>query len=298
MNPFHDALVLRPDDENLWSTYADWLEERGDPRAELMRRGGDDAPLIQQHWERWFPGIAPTSLHLKWQHGFVREAQLVDARLSIDALLALPSMKWVRALTFNQPTTLGALDTLPLLSSLTIHDAVALKHVQLPTLRALDVPSSLLPYVGASPTLHVRVEDDVLEPDLERMKRTFPHARFTPQVHAQTNDFHWSFGPLASTTPRLAPKNVLELPPWTETRRRGTQSDDDVITGVGSGAASLNSGRGWLQRCMHCASSVVLYVFHESWSLYSHFETTTYERREFRCLVCSHFTAYHSVYER
>jgi uncharacterized protein (TIGR02996 family) len=34
---FRQALLERPEDEALWSVYADWLEEQGDPRGELLR---------------------------------------------------------------------------------------------------------------------------------------------------------------------------------------------------------------------------------------------------------------------
>jgi uncharacterized protein (TIGR02996 family) len=34
---FRAALALRPDDESVRQVFADWLEERGDPRAEFLR---------------------------------------------------------------------------------------------------------------------------------------------------------------------------------------------------------------------------------------------------------------------
>jgi uncharacterized protein (TIGR02996 family) len=36
-NAFLDAIAANPDDEELRQVYADWLEERGDPRAEFLR---------------------------------------------------------------------------------------------------------------------------------------------------------------------------------------------------------------------------------------------------------------------
>jgi uncharacterized protein (TIGR02996 family) len=45
-DPFVQALVEKPDDSNLWLVYADYLEERGDPRASFIRR----CPVLPTPW--------------------------------------------------------------------------------------------------------------------------------------------------------------------------------------------------------------------------------------------------------
>jgi uncharacterized protein (TIGR02996 family) len=35
---FIDAILEQPQDEANWLVYADWLEERGDPRSQLYHR--------------------------------------------------------------------------------------------------------------------------------------------------------------------------------------------------------------------------------------------------------------------
>src|SRR5690242_10489438 len=43
-DPFFDALLVSPQDYSLRMVYADWLEERGDSRGELLR-------LVPEMWE-------------------------------------------------------------------------------------------------------------------------------------------------------------------------------------------------------------------------------------------------------
>jgi uncharacterized protein (TIGR02996 family) len=48
-NHFVQAILASPDDANLRLVYADWLEERGDPRAEFLRTEAELADLPGDH---------------------------------------------------------------------------------------------------------------------------------------------------------------------------------------------------------------------------------------------------------
>jgi uncharacterized protein (TIGR02996 family) len=52
LDPFLSQVVATPDDKSLRLVYADWLEERGDPRSELIRvegRMADLAPFAEEY---------------------------------------------------------------------------------------------------------------------------------------------------------------------------------------------------------------------------------------------------------
>lgn len=269
MDPFDDALTRSPDDEALWSAYADWHEAHGDPRAELMRTFSD--ALVTTHWASWFPNIDAKSVLLTWKHGFVTFAQ-VERAVDVATLLALPSMKWLRSLTLLRPSTLGDVGALPLLSSVAIIDASDLPTAELAKLsliQRLDVPHSVLKVVtAATSSERVRVG------------------------HGSLDGLRYA----VSRTPQHAPQNVLSLAQWTETRRPSSQSEDPAVTGFGAGRAVSKSAR--LKWCPHCPSGRVVEVFAETSTSYSHFETTVYETHELRCASCRHFTSYRTVHER
>ncbi|MEM6927936.1 MAG: TIGR02996 domain-containing protein [Myxococcota bacterium] len=82
------AIRRAPDDPGGFAVYADWLEEREDPRAELVRRDrpapeparrlGPSAPDVfetglQQHERQFVPPLEPAP-ELGWAHGFVVDA--------------------------------------------------------------------------------------------------------------------------------------------------------------------------------------------------------------------------------
>lgn len=296
---FHEALARGPDDDELWSAYADWHEERGDPRAELMRQFS--AALVVKHWATWFPNFSPASLDLTWRHGFVSDATVCGDNVRVDVLLGLPSMKWVRSLRFNRTHGFGDLDSLPILSKVTLREARGTSPgelVMLAGVGALDIPSHVLRHTKVRATkLQVRVEDEVTEDELRAFKAMYPHATFSPQLrtHERSSDqFSWTEGPSVSATPRFAPIDVLRLPAWTQTRER-----DDLVRGVGAGVETLG-GHSLLQRCANCASSLVRYVFNESGTEDALTddgpETWTFERRELRCLTCGQFTSYAATF--
>lgn len=113
----------RFDDQELFQVYADWLEERGDPRGELIRMQllaerfeqrqpiGESAwlvthsdhhflaeQMIRERWTEWFGALPRSSVKLTWEHGFVRLLELLDncPLPSLAPLLALPAMRFVR----------------------------------------------------------------------------------------------------------------------------------------------------------------------------------------------------------
>lgn len=44
--PFPHAIVANPTDKTVWLVYADWLEQRGDPRAAACKASGVLACLL------------------------------------------------------------------------------------------------------------------------------------------------------------------------------------------------------------------------------------------------------------
>jgi uncharacterized protein (TIGR02996 family) len=83
---FEAAIAASPDDEAAYLVYADWLQQRGDPRGELIvlqHRGQDDAArgLLQRHAEHFYGGLSarPSLLDVTWHLGFFRAC-----RFSLD----------------------------------------------------------------------------------------------------------------------------------------------------------------------------------------------------------------------
>lgn len=121
------------DEPSTVSVYSDWLEERGDPRGELMRMqsqppiagGPTDGAFIDRHWERWF-GVPPSGWNvwpgLTWRSGFVREAALCRAsEFPLSRLWALPVMRFLQDLTLSAgagPLAFAGLGQLPCLQVL------------------------------------------------------------------------------------------------------------------------------------------------------------------------------------
>ncbi|MGV3620783.1 MAG: TIGR02996 domain-containing protein [Archangium sp.] len=285
---FREALLASPDDEELWRAYADWHEERGDPRAELMRAYSDE--VLARHWSRWFPNVSPASLLLKWDHGFVRTATL-RPEADVAHVLALPSMQWVRALTLERPATLE-LAHLPLLKALVIRDAslvTAAALQQLPPMRRLTVPLMALSMMRLdAPTLEVLVDDVTPDAMVDVFRPKYPRAKFTPLL---PRGVQWRDAPSAAEGPKFAPPNVLEMAPI-DTRERGTFSEPDEISFMGFDIELPVEAV--LRRCFHCASANVVFVLFERWTVSS----APYERAELYCQRCRHFTAYQTTASR
>jgi uncharacterized protein (TIGR02996 family) len=111
------AIVAAPDDEQAWSVYADWLEEQGDPRGELMslqlRRGAKkqdkqeglearETALLARHRRHFFGDLpvdagADDRVRVTFRRGFFDEARLSHP-VDLKSLLELESSRFLRTL--------------------------------------------------------------------------------------------------------------------------------------------------------------------------------------------------------
>ncbi|MGC4118961.1 MAG: TIGR02996 domain-containing protein [Myxococcales bacterium] len=119
------AILAAPDDEGPRLVYADWLQERSDPRGELIglqcelehlpvdgaaRRTAikrREAELLKAHEDAWLPAFQPRDsamlLRLKFRRGFIEEAcaRLVHLDADLAALFAVTP--FVRRLIVEGP---------------------------------------------------------------------------------------------------------------------------------------------------------------------------------------------------
>jgi uncharacterized protein (TIGR02996 family) len=96
---FLQAIIESPDDEGLRLVYADWLEERGDPRGEFIRvqcrlanspdhpqrkaLKGRERELLGKHQPQWVTPLRPWVKKWGFRRGFVE-----DIEAEIDTVLA------------------------------------------------------------------------------------------------------------------------------------------------------------------------------------------------------------------
>jgi uncharacterized protein (TIGR02996 family) len=126
-NPgLEEAIEKDPDDEDAYLVYGDWLQGEGDPRGELialqaaaMRDPTDKAiakrvtELLARH-DGDLLGALGEDMSVVWHLGFVRSARIApdkDPSKPIDALKALlahPSGRFVRSISFQQPKGIDA----------------------------------------------------------------------------------------------------------------------------------------------------------------------------------------------
>lgn len=121
--------------------YADWLDERGDPRGTLIRlqstagEYGAAVDWVSQHWERWFGACSPKGLQCQWNYGFVRSLEVWGlAGTELPELLARRSLHFLQTLEVwarEHVRSLGGLKNLPLLRHLTLFEPSE------PTIRSL-----------------------------------------------------------------------------------------------------------------------------------------------------------------
>ena len=135
--------------------YADWLQERGDPRGEFIAlqlrpsRGtvelGRETELLEAHWERWTRPIAIGRAHGGFERGFLARVSAVDftddpawatvvaAKLPSNRLAQLRDLERPLALTSltvedapDTPTLreLASITTLPRLTELVVAPAM------------------------------------------------------------------------------------------------------------------------------------------------------------------------------
>ena len=98
---------------------------------------------------------------------------------------------------------------------------------------------------------------------------------------------------LTHVVPSCAPMNFRTLAPKEHRSKPGVQSDEPVTTTVGSG---FPLGPYLFSTCSWCGSSNTLGIWSVTWSLYSHFETTSYDDWEYECHDCGLFTAMRSAH--
>lgn len=122
------ALLAGEQDPDIWLLYADWLQERGDPRGELiacqppyhdLEQGVRANAIIKEHGDYLlgiFSGAEFHDLPLEWswRRGYIETAELYvnrvwegddwDQATLTEALVALPSVRFIRELTLGCPS--------------------------------------------------------------------------------------------------------------------------------------------------------------------------------------------------
>jgi uncharacterized protein (TIGR02996 family) len=128
---FLDAILEQPDADAPRLIYADWLEEQGDPRAELIRlqceranlRATDsrcaflefrEAEVMAEHLERWLEPVRRLGLTGRFRRGFL-EITVSHARTLLEHADRLFTVPWVlhvnlrdAAITFTELQELAA----------------------------------------------------------------------------------------------------------------------------------------------------------------------------------------------
>jgi uncharacterized protein (TIGR02996 family) len=119
---FLQAIIESPDDESLRLIYADWLDERGDPRGEFIRvqvtlANSPDQPrrqelearqrdLLGRHEQQWVTPLRPWVNAWAFQRGFVE-----DIKAQLDTVLANAEKLFgaapLRSVTFLPPEYKG-----------------------------------------------------------------------------------------------------------------------------------------------------------------------------------------------
>ena len=111
------AIRAAPDDVRVWSIYGDSLEADGDPRGQWvglqLAREASPNPQLAKAERAFFEAnkdwlLGPELLKLSdkavWHRGFLYSAE-ADSRASLEALLAHPSAKFLRAVVLNPGPT-------------------------------------------------------------------------------------------------------------------------------------------------------------------------------------------------
>jgi hypothetical protein len=161
---------LNLDDQQGLAVRADELEERGDPRAALIRAqlaGHDGAAIITEHWREWVGSLEPKHTLLRWKGGHLEEVawRAAPDDWSVAELIDRDAAQGLRRVAAGTEHSLAALERAPALrdlvcfggaqslagrtlasvEKLTVHgadDGDALAAVRLPGLRALHTRCS------------------------------------------------------------------------------------------------------------------------------------------------------------
>jgi uncharacterized protein (TIGR02996 family) len=337
---------------------ADELEERGDPRAELVRaqvQGREHGELFREHWSQWVGTLEPRSALLRWKWGHLVEVgvRAAPAGWAPEELLRKPTTEFLTRLALGPKVSsrgveharglrhlicFGSLESgeLPAVETLTLDldgaGAQLLPSLVAPRLTALHTrvtaqdegpllkslarapwfsglqtwthrvaaTESLAALLANGPLLSrggagllLLCDEPVLQAITEELRRALPRAKFsllpTPKRPHDPEDFH---GPMRThVVPVSAPMDFRARPTVEQASTTGSQSDEPVVTSVGSG---FPLGKYLFSTCSWCGSANTLGIWSETWSLYSHFETTRYADWEYECDDCGLFTAMRS----
>jgi uncharacterized protein (TIGR02996 family) len=177
MHALEAAIARDPDDAAAYLVYADWLQQRGDPRGELImlqHHGHDEAAnaLLRRHATHFYGGLAarPGLLDVTWRRGFMHTCRFsLDADrgagheqralAALDELLALPSARFIRELSIGV-MNLPYATYQPAIDVLARHDLRSLRRlalgegVEFPA-EALSIEGGRLPPLFAAAP-HVR----------------------------------------------------------------------------------------------------------------------------------------------
>lgn len=114
------AIEQAPDDREPYQVYADFLEEQGDPRGEVISAHlsprGNAERLIEEHGTYLLGGLRNYlgPVELEWYAGFIRAARIAltydEYNEGIDARDLLATLLDLHATRFLQSLTLGAFD--------------------------------------------------------------------------------------------------------------------------------------------------------------------------------------------
>jgi uncharacterized protein (TIGR02996 family) len=124
--PFLDAIRANPDDDHVRLIFADWLEERGDPRGEFIRvQYALEAPatdarrtmalrirekeLLATHARDWLGPLAELHEHITFRRGFPDEANL-SVDLFLESAERLRFVPLRRVALHHRKGMLGFLD--------------------------------------------------------------------------------------------------------------------------------------------------------------------------------------------
>jgi uncharacterized protein (TIGR02996 family) len=119
---FLQAILQNPDDDQLRLIYADWLEERGDPRAEFIRVQYErprvqansreyldlvlrERQLLAIHETEWLEPLRELGSHWEFRHGFVEKGEMT-ARQFLERAESLYQLAPLRSIRFTDITEL------------------------------------------------------------------------------------------------------------------------------------------------------------------------------------------------
>lgn len=160
INPFLREVIANPDDDQARLIYADYLEERGDPRGEFIRvqcelaRCGLLSPLyedlrlraeelLEEHGEQWAEEVEQKVVKAEFERGFISTVTVLGRRLAArgETLFHTAPIEWVR---MNRVGGAGE----------KMAASPALSHIRRLDLSALKIPMEDVSLLLRSPLLN------------------------------------------------------------------------------------------------------------------------------------------------